>query len=89
MIAHIYPLELHAVSGRGYAGCLDVGLQGYRGEAVQDPVSELRRTPIPRTWVNKGHEDRAWIPVSPESPSDTNLMPYCGVGHPCDCSDTP
>src|SRR5215211_8377867 len=41
------------------------------------------------TWVNKGHDDRAWIPVSPESPSDTNLVPYCGVAHPCDCSDTP
>jgi hypothetical protein len=60
-----------------------------RGNFSELRVCELRGIPIPRTPVNKGHEDRAWIPVSPESPSDTNLMPYCGVGHPCDCSDAP
>src|SRR5215211_7253648 len=54
MIAHIYPLELHVVSGRGYAGCLEGCFQGYRGEAMQDPGYELPRISIPRTWVNKG-----------------------------------
>ena len=52
MIAHIYPSVLQAVSGRGYAGCLDGCFQGYRGEAMQDLGYELRRIPIPRTWVN-------------------------------------
>jgi hypothetical protein len=53
MIAHIYPSVLQAVSGRGYAGCLDGCFQGYRGAAMQDTGYELRRIPIPRTWVNK------------------------------------
>src|SRR5829696_8680575 len=56
MIAHIYPLELHVVSGRGYAGCLEGCFQGYRGEAMHDPGYELRRIPIPGTSVNKGKE---------------------------------
>jgi hypothetical protein len=54
MIAHIYPSVLQAVSGRGYAGCLDRCFQGYRGEAMQDLGYELPRIPIPRTSVNKG-----------------------------------
>jgi|SRR5215217_1192964 hypothetical protein len=54
MIAHIYPSVLQAVSGRGYAGCLDRSFQGYRGEAMQDLGYELPRIPIPRTQVNKG-----------------------------------
>src|SRR5919107_529936 len=53
MIAHIYPSELQAVSGRGYAGCLDGCFQEYRGEAMQDLGYELRRIHIPRTPVNK------------------------------------
>ena len=53
MIAHIYPSVLQAVSGRGYAGCLDGCFQGYGGAAMQDTGYELRRIPIPRTWVNK------------------------------------
>src|SRR5215212_7975652 len=53
MIAHIYPSVLQAVSGRGYAGCLDGCFQGYRGEAIQDLGYELPRIPIPRTRVNK------------------------------------
>jgi hypothetical protein len=53
MIAHIYPSVLQAVSGRGYAGCLDGCFQGYRGEDMQDLRYELPRIPIPRTWVNK------------------------------------
>jgi hypothetical protein len=52
MIAHIYPSVLQALSGRGYAGCLDVCFQGYRGEAMQDLGYELPRNPIPRTRVN-------------------------------------
>ena len=56
MIAHIYPSMLQAVSGRGYAGCLDGCFQGCRGEAMQDPGYELRRTSIPGSWVNKGKE---------------------------------
>jgi hypothetical protein len=54
MIAHSYPSVLQAVSGRGYAGCLDGCFQGCRGEAVQDPGYELPRISIPRTRVNKG-----------------------------------
>ena len=53
MIAHIYPSVLQAVSGRGYAGCLDGCFQGYRGEAMQDLGYGLPRISIPRTWVNK------------------------------------
>jgi hypothetical protein len=53
MIAHIYPSVLQAVSGRGYAGCLDGCFQGYRGEAMQDLGYELPRNPILRGWVNK------------------------------------
>src|SRR5215213_8317885 len=29
------------------------GFMGYWGVVMQDPVCELRRIPIPRTWVNK------------------------------------
>jgi hypothetical protein len=54
MIAHIYPSVLEAVSGRGYAGCLDGRFQGYRGEAIHDLGYELPRIPIPRTPVNRG-----------------------------------
>jgi len=54
MIAHIYPSVLQAVSGWGYAGRLDGCFQGYRGEAMHYLGYELRRIPIPRTWVNKG-----------------------------------
>ena len=54
MIAHIYPSVLQAVSGRGYAGCLDGCFQGHRGEAMQDLGYELPRIPIPRTSLNKG-----------------------------------
>ena len=58
MIAHIYPSVLQAVSGRGYAGCLDGCFQGYRGEAMQDLGYELPRITIPRTPVNKGKQKR-------------------------------
>jgi hypothetical protein len=44
---------LQAVSGRGYAGCLDGCFQGYRSEAMQDLGYELPRIPIPRTRVNR------------------------------------
>jgi hypothetical protein len=54
MIAHIYPSVLQAVSGRGYAGCLDGCFQGCRGDAMQDLGYELPRILIPRTRVNKG-----------------------------------
>ena len=50
---HIYPLVLQALAGRVYAGRLEGGLQGYRGEAMQDLGYELPRIPIPRTRVNK------------------------------------
>ena len=33
MIAHIYPSVLQAVSGRGYAGCLETGV--FRGTGVR------------------------------------------------------
>jgi hypothetical protein len=57
MIAHIYPSVLQAVSGRGYAGCLDGCFQGYRAGAMQNPACELPRISIPRTSVNKGRRD--------------------------------
>jgi len=57
MIAYIYPSVLQPVSDRGYARCLDGCIQGYRGEAMQDLGYELRRIPIPRTWVNKGKKE--------------------------------
>jgi hypothetical protein len=53
MIAHIYPSVLQALSGRGYAGCLEVCFQGYRGASMQDLGYELPRIHIPRTRVNK------------------------------------
>ena len=53
MIAHIYPSVLQAISGRGYAGCLDGCFLGYRSEDIQDLGYELPRIPIPRTPVNK------------------------------------
>jgi len=53
MIAHIYPSVLQAVSGQGYAGCLDGCFQGHRGEAMQDLGYELPRILIPCTPVNK------------------------------------
>jgi hypothetical protein len=53
MIAHIYPSVLQAVSGRGYAGCLDGCFQGYRGGAMQDLGYELPRILILGTSVNK------------------------------------
>jgi hypothetical protein len=53
-IAHIYPSVLQAVSGRGYAGCLEGCFQGHRGEAMHYLGYELRRIPILRGWVNKG-----------------------------------
>jgi hypothetical protein len=34
MIAHIYPSVLQAVSGQGYAGCLEGCFQGCRDEAM-------------------------------------------------------
>src|SRR5829696_1677314 len=58
MIAHIYPSVLQAVSGRGYAGCLDVCFQGCRGEGMQDLGYELPRIHIPRTPVNKGKKGK-------------------------------
>jgi hypothetical protein len=58
MIAHIYPSVLQAVSGRGYAGCLDGCFQGYRGEAMQDLGYELPRILIPRTPMNKGKKKK-------------------------------
>ena len=48
MIAHMYPSVLQAVSGQGYAGCLDGCFQGYRGKAMQDLGYDLPRIPIPR-----------------------------------------
>jgi hypothetical protein len=57
MIAHIYTSVLQAVSGRGYAGCLDGCFQGYRDEAMQDLGYELPRINIPRTPVNKGKKE--------------------------------
>jgi hypothetical protein len=48
MIAHIYPWVLQAVSGRGFAGCLDGCFQGYPGEAMHYRESELLRIPILR-----------------------------------------
>src|SRR5829696_5506448 len=54
MIAHTYPSVLQAVLGRGYAGCLDECIQGYRSEAMQDLGYELPRISILGTSVNKG-----------------------------------
>jgi hypothetical protein len=45
MIAHIYTSVLQAVSGRGYARCLDGCFQGYWGEAMHYLGYELLRTP--------------------------------------------
>jgi hypothetical protein len=65
MIAHIYPSVLQAVSGRGYAGCLDGCFQGYRGEAIQDLGYELPRITIPRTRVNKGKKKGRSVMLHP------------------------
>jgi hypothetical protein len=67
MIAHIYPSVLRAVSGRGYAGCLDGCFQGYRGEAMQNPGYELPRIRIPRTPVNRARRRAGliWAPTLP------------------------
>ena len=54
MIAHIYPSVLQALSGRGYAGCLDGCFQGYRGEAMHYLGYGLPRIPIPGAPVNRG-----------------------------------
>jgi hypothetical protein len=67
MIAHIYPSVLQAVSGRGYAGCLEECFQGYRGEDMQDPGYGLPRIYILRTPVNKGKKkgrEPTWAPGS-------------------------
>ena len=68
MIAHIYPSVLQAVSGRGYAGCLDGCFQGYWGEAMQDLGYELPRIPIPRRWMNSSGQD--------SSPIHSGLLKY-------------
>jgi hypothetical protein len=70
MIAHIYPSMLQAVSGRGYAGCLDGCFQGWRGGDMQHPGYELPRIHIPRTWVNKGKKKG---PGSQGTRPETNL----------------
>jgi hypothetical protein len=49
-----YTSVLQAISGRGYAGCLERVFSGVPGRAMQDLGYELPRIPIPRTWVNKG-----------------------------------
>ena len=45
---------LQALAGRGYAGCLESVILGYRGASMQDLGYELPRILIPRTSVNKG-----------------------------------
>jgi hypothetical protein len=72
MIAHIYPSVLQAVSGRGYAGCLDGCFQGYQGEAMQDLGYELPRIHIPRSRVHRGtkqgsdgYDDKVAVSESP------------------------
>jgi hypothetical protein len=45
-ISHIYTPVLQALSGRSRTGCLEGGLQGYRGGAMQDLGYELPRIPI-------------------------------------------
>jgi hypothetical protein len=74
MIAHIYPSMLQAVSGRGYAGCLEGCFQGCRGEAMQDLGYELPRNHILGTWVNN-----AWALLG-ACPLDTfhHLLPLGG-----------
>src|SRR5919112_245172 len=52
-IPHIYTPVLQALGGWDPTGRLEGGLQGYRGGAMHDTESELPRTPIPRTPVNK------------------------------------
>src|SRR5918995_6314095 len=42
-IMHIYPSVLQALAGQSRTGRLEGGLQGYRGEAMQDLGYELRR----------------------------------------------
>src|SRR5829696_7397148 len=54
MIAHIYPSVLQAISGRGYAGCLDECFGGCRSEDIQDLGYELPRITIPGNSVNRG-----------------------------------
>ena len=73
MIVHIYPSVLQAVSGRGYAGCLERLFPGYRGGVMQDPASELPRIPIPRTSVNKGMKKGAGMF------SFGSLLPYGSI----------
>ena len=45
-MVHIYPWELQALAGRGYAGCLEWVIPGVSGVNMQDPANELRRIPI-------------------------------------------
>jgi hypothetical protein len=53
MIAHIYPLVLQALVGRGYTGCLEGYFQGYRDGPMQDLGYELPRILILGTSVNR------------------------------------
>jgi CheY-like chemotaxis protein len=50
---YIYTSALQALAGRGSAGCLEGGLQGYRGRAMHYLGYELPRIPIPRSRLNK------------------------------------
>src|SRR5215208_5408148 len=68
MIAHIYPSVLQAISGRGYAGCLDECFGGCRSEDIQDLGYELPRIPILRRWVNKDKKRKGGGLASPLSP---------------------
>ena len=45
-MVHIYPWELQALAGRGYAGRLEWWIPGVSGVNMQDPANELPRIPI-------------------------------------------
>jgi hypothetical protein len=75
MITRIYPSVLEAVSGRGYAGCLERVFSGYRGEAMHYLGYELRRIPIPRTRMNKGERMSRWANTG----RDEGSVPIMGI----------
>ena len=71
-ITHIYPSVLQALAGRGVAGCLEWVISGVLRGFIQDPASELRRIPIPRTWVNRTKKRG---PSPPTSREDRTAQP--------------
>src|SRR5215213_4033923 len=86
MIAHIYPSVLQAVSGQGYAGCLDGCFQGHRGEAMQDLGYELPRILIPRSTVHTVGSNRPTYRREEACPRETSA---CSQTYDAENTTTP